>query len=259
MKRNRSIITDLVYVYLNENNQYVLSYGIGFEEFVQALYNVMNNLLLLNSSFDESEFNLHTQLEYVPSKRIYRLVKNDKYKYGEFCWLDFEEVQALNEMSGQELAEILYLGHMKTHLKSPFYNRLGNRFVYLARDDGWWNKVYYRNMRDFYRMIGEVIALKACEKKTDKRLLGIRRKQAAVPAINIDVLLNLKQLMKEGLLFSLRDMKKTRSALEIPLWVIGDFDHMDDIFDEYRKVVKTRFDVKLVYDKRIKEWKMFVN
>jgi len=65
--------------------------------------------------------------------------------------------------------------------------------------------------------------------------------------------------MKEGLLFSIRDMKKTRNTLEIPLWIIGHFEYMDDMIDEYRKVVKSRFDVKLVFDKRLKEWKMFVN
>lgn len=259
MKRYKGKINDLVYVYLNEGKQYVLSFGVEFPEFVHALHHVMNNLLILSPSFDESEFNLHTQMEYIPAKRIYRLIKSEKYKYGEFSWIDFEEVQALNELSGQELAEILYLGHMKTHLRSPFYNRLGNRFVYLSKDDGWWNKVYYRNMRDFYRMIGDVIALKAGEKKTDKGILGIKRKQTLLPGINIDVLLNLKQLMKEGLLFSIRDMKKTRSTLEIPLWIIGHFEYMDDMIDEYRKAVKTRYDVKLVFDKRLKEWKMFVN
>lgn len=258
MKKNNGIIRDLVYVYLNESNQYILSYGIEFAEFVQSLYNLMNNLLLLNTSFDESEFNLHTQLEYVPAKRIFKLIKSDRYKNGEFCWIDFEEEEALNELSGQELAELLYLGHMKSHLKSPFYNQLGNRFVYLAHDDGWWNKVYYRNMRDFYRMIGEVITLKAGDKRPDKGILGMKKK-LVLPSINIEVLLNLKQLMKEGLLISIRDMKQTRTSIEIPLWVIGDFDNMDDMYDEYRKVVKGRFDVNLVFDKRTREWKMFVN
>ena len=44
-----------------------------------------------------------------------------QHGYGDFCWIDFEEEEALNELPSQAIAELLYLGHLKEHLKLPFY------------------------------------------------------------------------------------------------------------------------------------------
>jgi hypothetical protein len=219
----------------------------------------MNNLLLLKAHFDDGEFNIHTLLEFVPSNRLKKLVEDDVYGYGDFCWIDFEEEEGLNELSGHELAELLYLGHIKDHLKLPFYNQLSNRFVYLAHDDGWWNKVYYRNMRDFYRMIGETLAAKLSDKGLEKNVLGLKMKRS-IPNINMEVLLKMKLMMKEGILISIKDAAKSRNNVEIPIWVIGDFSNMDDMYDEYIKVVKKgTHDAKLVFDKKMREWNLYTN
>ena len=74
----------------------------------------------------------------------------------------------LNELTGQEIAELLYLGHQKQHLKLPFYNKLGNRFVYLAHDDGFFNKTYYRSFKDFFHFLSEAISDKLGELKARK-------------------------------------------------------------------------------------------
>lgn len=258
MKKNNNSLRNLVYVHLNENKQYVLSCGIEFAEFTQSLSSLMNHLLLVKHRFDDGDYNLHTLLEYVPSERLIKLVKDDVYGYGEFCWIDFEEEEGLNDLSGQELAEILYLAHMKDHLKLPFYNKLQNRFVYLAQDDGWWNKVYYRNMKDFYRMLGFILAEKVKEKGLEKNLLGIRKKRI-FPSIYMDLILNMKSMMKEGILISIKDAVQNRAGIEIPIWVIGDFSNMDDMYEEYEKVAKSKFDAKLVFDKKTREWRMYSN
>jgi hypothetical protein len=255
LKKNNSNQRDLVYVHLNESEQYVLSYGIEFKEFAQSLSDYINNVLLLKHHFDDGDFNMHTLLEYVQKERLNKLVKDDVYGYGDFCWIDFEEEEALNELSGQELAELLYLGHTKDDLKLPFYQRLGNRFVYLAHDDGWWNKVYYRNMRDFYRMLGDALASKMTDTKFEKNLLGIRKKRN-FPAVHMELLLNMKTIMKEGILISIHDTEQTRTSVEVPVWILGDFDNMDDMYEEYEKVVKGKYDAKLVFDKKTREWRL---
>ena len=158
MKKHHQDIRDLIYVHLNQTDQYVMSYGIEFDEFAAAFSGSLNHLLLLKHRFDDADFNMHTLLEYCPEDRIKKLAGEDVYSYGDFCWIDFIEEEVLNELSGQELAELLYLGHQKQHLKLPFYNKLGNRFVYLAHDDGWFNKIYYRSFKDFFHLLSEVIA-----------------------------------------------------------------------------------------------------
>ncbi|MEQ2528682.1 hypothetical protein EKG37_17095 [Robertmurraya yapensis] len=258
MKKNNSNQRDLVYVHLNETKQYVLSYGIEYPEFAQSLSDLMHNVLLLKHHFDDGDFNMHTLLEFVPNERLNNLAKDDVYGYGDFCWIDFEEEEGLNELTGQELAELLYLGHMKDHLKPPFYHRLRNRFVYLAHDDGWWNKVYYRNIRDFYRMLGDVLAGKMKESGLEKNLLGLKKKRD-FPSVSMELLLNMKQMMKEGILISFHDTVQTRTSIEIPIWVLGDFDNMDDMYEEYENVARGKYDAKLLFDKKTREWKMYSN
>lgn len=258
MKKNNGSQRDLIYVHVNETNQYVLSYGIEFAEFAQSLSDLMNNVLLLKHHFDEGDFNMHTLLEYVPNDRLPKLAKDDVNGYGDFCWIDFEDEEDLDELSGQELAELLYLGHMKEDLRTPFYQRLGNRFVYLAHDDGWWNKVYYRNMMDFYRMLGEVVAGKMLETKLEKNLLGLKRKRS-FPPIHLDLLLNMKTMMKEGFLIAIHNATQTRTSIEVPIWILGDFINMDDMYEEYERVSKGKPDAKLILDKKTREWKMFSN
>ncbi|MDF1508592.1 hypothetical protein PZE06_10365 [Robertmurraya sp. DFI.2.37] len=258
MKKHNGNQRELVYVHLNETKHYVLSYGIEFGEFARSLKDLMNNVLLLKHHFDDGEFNLHTLFEYVPHEQVEKLIKDDVYGYGDFCWVDFEEEDALNELSGQELAELLYLGHMKDALRTPFYQQLRNRFVYLAHDDGWWNKVYYRNMKDFYHMLGEVLAAKMTDSKLAKSILGIKKKRP-FPPIHMELILNMKIMMKEGILISIHDNVQTRTAIEIPIWVLGDFDNMDDMYEEYEKMAKGKPDAKLVFDKKTREWKMYAS
>ncbi|MBA5770603.1 hypothetical protein H3285_29620, partial [Escherichia coli] len=76
-----------------------------------------------------------------------------KENFNPLCWIDFEDVELLNQLTPQEVAEMLYLAHTRRHLRSPFYYKLQNNFVYLTREDGRYNKVYYRNLNHFYMLL----------------------------------------------------------------------------------------------------------
>ncbi|CAM3618329.1 hypothetical protein [Cytobacillus oceanisediminis] len=256
MKKRNHTIRDLIYIHLNEQDQYVMTYGIEFAEFVRTLSDSINNLLLLKHRYEHGDYNMHTMFDYVSRDKLGRLVEDDVYSYGDFCWIDFEEEEAVNELPGQSIAELLYLGHVKEHLKPPFYNYLSNRYVYLAIDDGWFNRTYYRDLNDFYRMLGEVIPGKMGQMKVEKTLLGIKKKRT-YPPISRDVLLSLKPLMKEGAVLSIKDIDQNRVRIEIPIWIIGDFANMDDMYDEYESIVKEPCEAKIVFDKKTREWKIY--
>lgn len=257
MKKHHQDIRDLIYVHLNQADQYVLSYGIEFNEFAAAFSGSLNQLLLLKHRFDDADFNMHTLLEYCPEDRISKLAEEDVYSYGDFCWIDFIEEEVLNELSGQELAELLYLGHQKQHLKLPFYNKLGNRFVYLAHDDGWYNKIYYRSFKDFFHLLSEALASKLGELKPEKSLLGLRKKRS-YPPVNKEILLSLTPFIKEGICISLRDTDHQRNRIDIPIWVMGDFSDMDDMVEEYETMSTKPYHAKISFDKKTKEWKLSV-
>lgn len=254
LKKNSHGFYDLIYVHLNESSQYVISYGIEFAEFARSLPRPLNNLLLLKHRFNEGEFNRHTLLEYVPQENLAKLVHDNIFAYGAFCWVDFEEYEGLNVLTGQEIAELLFLGHRKQHLKLPFYSKLGNRYVYLSHDDGWFTKTYFRQITDFYKILSNVITLKLEGLKLEKTILGLRKKRTAVAPINYEIIQSLTKFMREGTVISLRNLMQNRTRIEIPIWVIGDFDSMDDMFEEYKQMNRSICDAKLIYDKKMKEW-----
>lgn len=253
MKRNKR--QDVIYVHLNEADQYVLSYGIEFKEFVLSLFGSINHLLLLKHDYNDADFNMHTLLDYVPRKRLMKLAEEEVYEYGDFCWIDFEEMEGLDVIPGQVLAELLYLGHIKEPLRPPFYNYLGNRYTYLAHDDGWFNKTYYRDWNDFYRLLSQLVPMRLGANKPEKNLLGIKRKKA-YPNVDQHLLLSLKGFMSEGMVLSFKSMSQNRLRIELPIWVLGDFDNMDDMYEEFEKSSKRTCDAKLIFDKKSQEWKI---
>lgn len=242
-----------IYVHINPNQDYVMSNGIELKEFYTALSGHLHHLLLLKHQYENASFNMHTHLEYVRAEEIIDVIKDNVSSYGDFCWIDFEDEAGLDEMSGQEIAELLYIGHMKSHLRVPFYKKLNNRFVYLSTEDGLMNRTYYREWGDFFTMLGNVIPSKWSSLRSGK---GLRKwkKEKALPAIPKEVVMTIAHLMREGVMISLKDAVSARGRVEVPVWVVGDWDNMDDLEEDFTSRSKREPSSWLVYDLKSKEW-----
>ncbi|MCJ8008489.1 hypothetical protein ACFFF5_16755 [Lederbergia wuyishanensis] len=246
---------ELIYVHMNQTDHFVLSYGIEFTEFISGIPHPIQNALLIRHKLKDSHFNMHTMLEYVDQEMIEKLVQEDINSFGDFCWIDFKEEEHLNLLSGQEIAEILYLGHIKEHLRIPFYGKLKNYYAYLSNDDGWFNKTYYKNWDLFFTMLGSTIAIKMNNQKEKSLLFRVKKKNT--PAIPKEILNPFSDLMKEGIVISIEKAVRTRLTIEVPVWVIGDFFDMDEMYEEYEGLGGRKADGKLVFDRKTGEWQAF--
>ncbi|MDQ0216305.1 hypothetical protein J2S13_002746 [Oikeobacillus pervagus] len=244
---------EIIYIHLNIASQYTMSFGIVFRDFVKSLSTDLNNVLLLKHQFDDSDFNMHTLLDYVEKENIHQLLKEDVYEYGDFCWMDFEDTDGLNELEAQEIAELLYLGHSKQHLREPFYSKLNNQYVYLSHDDGWFNKIYYRYIQDFYHILGNIVALKLSRLKSEKAFFYLK-KGKDFPSVPTDIIASFKEKMKEGMVISLSKAVQTRTRVEIPVWVVGDYVNMDEMYDDYTSHLSQPPSGQIVFDKKTREW-----
>ncbi|MCP3764023.1 hypothetical protein NLX67_16785 [Domibacillus sp. A3M-37] len=247
---------ELIYIHLHPINQYVISYGIEFQEFMRSLPETPSHLLLLKHKFEGSDFNMHTRFDYIESEEFPRLLKEDVGEYGDFCWVDFEDSDGLNEMEGQEIAELLYLAHSKEHLRRPFYSKLNNRYAYLSHDDEWFNKTYYRHIPDFYGVLGKLISLKLGLFRSERSFFALK-KGSAFPLIPPEMMARLSGSMKEGIVISLSKTEQSRFKVEVPMWIVGDHISMDDVFDDYMESFRTPPDARLVFDKKTHEWSIF--
>lgn len=244
---------DIVYMHVQTTERFVIASGMSFREFASSLEKPLNHVLLLKHDYDDTEFNLNVSLDYVVDENVAKLVKEDVRSFGDFCWVDFREESSLDDLDGMELAELLYLGHMKHHLKQPFFSKLHNQFVYLSQDDGWFSKVYYRSMPAYYRMLGKLLSIKFEEVKMDRSWFGLRKKRG-LPPVPVEVLSGLSTMLSEGLIFSFKNAILSRTKVEIPVWVVGDFTNMDEMLDSYYEARTQKPDAYVTFLWKIGEW-----
>lgn len=132
---------NIIYLNYSSQEQCLYSLGVEFKEFINAIETPINILLLEHQYFGE-DFHYGSNFEFVQKDNLQDLLKENVYSYGDFCWVDFDQVQSLDSLSPDDVAELLYLGHMMKPLKSPIFPKLNNRYAYLAHDDGWYNKIF---------------------------------------------------------------------------------------------------------------------
>jgi len=112
-----------------------------------------------------------------------------------------------------DVAALLYMGHMFKPLISPFFGKLKNRFAYFAHDDGWLLRLYTRHSLDIARLLEGIIASKA------RRLF---RKHVSTEDIGRKIL----RLIGQGVLL---DFRCEPCIASIRVSHPGQFINMDDL------------------------------
>ena len=214
-----------IYVKVSPENNEVLFFGIAFAEFIKYLPQPMENLMLImgGSSLIMAETNLERGLElFEGPDLIGKLSKCDLYSLGNFCFMDYDYVGQTSDLSEEQIAELLYMGHMFKPLKSPFFEPLQNRFSYLAHDDGWYCKLYCRNLNDFIPvLLGKIMARAQMSAGTHSELINN----------------NLLQLATTGLLIDLEEAICVKGkSIEVKLYTVGDYSNMDRILNNFEKI-----------------------
>ncbi len=149
MSKNKKTTEDFIhhlFVHMNEIDQFVIFSGLTLKQFVLA-FNPMANLLLLKHSYEDSSFNMHTQFDFVSKEDVQNFVKRVSDSHDDLCWLDFQDEKGLNQLTPMEQANLLYLGHKKEPIGTPFSEKLKNRFVYHSSDREKYIKIYFRHIR----------------------------------------------------------------------------------------------------------------
>ena len=126
-------MTSSIYIHLDTTSNIVLTQGINAGDFHRGIVHPPKNILLLNPSSELGEFENHTTMKIIRgeaavSQFLQNLSKNRLLL--ENKWIDFTDLAMLKELTPLEISELLYFGHMKTHLYSPFFYKLQNNFVY---------------------------------------------------------------------------------------------------------------------------------
>lgn len=132
-----------------------LTYGISASDLLSDHLKVPKHLLLLPPVDEQEQIDPHTWFNIIDgADQVQDFLRS---KAGQTrCWLDYSSPRFLQELTPNEIAELLYLGHAKTHLSSPFYYKLQNELVYLPLRNGMVN-MYLRNESLFATFLANAI------------------------------------------------------------------------------------------------------
>ncbi len=241
-------VRDVFYIYANPIDNYYLYYGMEFKEFVCCNPVRLENILVTDGNYITNNFNRSWLLETANGEdEIIELSKEDIYGLGNFHWIDYDNDIALNECTPEEKAEVLYLSHFGKPIKSPFFSKINNKFVYLAHDDGWFCKLYCSDMSVFAEIIANKIIYSFSTNK--------RRKIYPMPE---EIKNSLLELTKKGLLIDFSSIYRHNQCIGLSYYAIGHYEDMDDMYNNLDRN-KHRADIKGYIEHNNKTWKMYTS
>ena len=145
------------FLYIKIDKTKAIYTGISFQDFISLQTSPIKNLLLIKSDYiGEHCYNKFEILE--GSDEIAQLLHSKDYKYGDFCFIDYNSHSNLLQLSDNDIADLLFAAHMFRARQKPIFNCLDNRFLYLSHDDTFYCKVYYKNVFDIIDVIcGKIV------------------------------------------------------------------------------------------------------
>lgn len=226
MKKDR--LRERFYIAASREKQEAVYTGMVFSEFVKYVPQMPNHLILLESNHIGSNLNTTVLSEIVHKESIGDLLQEDIYNYGDFCWIDTDTAENIDRLEPLEVAELFYLGRKKEPVTDPFFDKLQNRYAYLAHDDGWFCRLYARHFAD----IGEIIA----HKTTGTVAALTARETAPLPE---EIKSRLLAVAEEGLLMDFGSLVRGKNKVELPVYAVGKMLDMDKI-DQYANRLKAQ-------------------
>jgi hypothetical protein len=237
-------LRDVFYINAFPESNEVIYYGMQLNEFIKYAPVELNQLLLLSAEYYGTGFQSKTKFEIVEKDEMSEFLKEDIYGYGDFCWVDFNHRENVENLEPFEIAELLYLGHMFQPINKPFFDKIQNRYAYLAHDDGWFCRLYCRQYSDFQEVI-------------TNKILGMvsTNKRKKIYPFSIGVKEKLMSMAEDGLLIDFSNILKFNNTIEIPIYCIGKFLDMDDMYNDlYRHINRSKYYAKLVH--KNKKWEI---
>lgn len=209
---------EMLFAYIDSTSNAVLSKGFSPKDFTDGIIHQPHHLLLLDPVADSGEYEPHTGLKIINrSDQVQEFFNNKTFNSSKSTkWIDFNDLAMLKELTPLEISELLYFGHMRTHLHSPFFYKLQNNFVYFNLGNETM-RIYYRYLDEFYRILANKLTRILLEKVNDRR--SFFRKSSSVKPLDSELLKDLYPLLQEGAVFCLSQLELRNKLYHIPIFL----------------------------------------
>ncbi|KRK34955.1 hypothetical protein FD07_GL001638 [Levilactobacillus parabrevis ATCC 53295] len=233
----------------------IYSLGISPADFLNGIPAIPNQLLLLNDeSGNDVEINPHTRLQTITGQTQIRRYMLAKHEYA-VKWLDYAHGDDLDFLLPGEIAELLYLAHMETHIRTPFYAKLQNDYAYLTLRDGFY-KTYYRNLSDFDHVL-EVSIKRHLRAMHNNRWVFAR--PLAISDVPHEILLQLTQGLLDGTIIAFDQLVERHRIYVIPVRAITHPERQNTWYSQEEVYADSREVASLRYDLATREWALSIH
>lgn len=206
--------SNFIYINWEQVNHVVISCGLSDADFASGIPSIPQHLVLIDGQNEGDRFNGHTRFQTVNGSTAVRqfLVASTPYPK---MWLDFHEAEDLDLMMPNEIAELLYMVHMKTHLHVPLYAKLQNDYTYLTVSK-LIRKVYYRDLSTFNHVFE--VSLKRHLQAFHSSRWAMFNRPLTIGNLPVELFNQLAAVFSEGLLVGFDRTTERNNQYQIPLF-----------------------------------------
>lgn len=243
MAKKHKTVDDYFYhlfIHMNDVDRFVIFSGLSLKQFIGAIDSI-KNILLLKHNYEDGLFNMHTQLDYIPSDEIKNFVKKVDDTNQDLCWVDFADERHVNQLTPIEQAELLYLAHKKEPVSTPFFVNLQNRYVYCSSAADQTTKIYFRYLEDFETLISTLIN-NIIKENGGNGGFWRRKSKETIPTIDVSLLKAYRNYFKEGALISLYKVDKPDNHFGLEIRTLSDYDYPDEVWNDLKMILKQEHD-----------------
>ncbi|PWF99310.1 hypothetical protein [Levilactobacillus bambusae] len=207
---------NFIYINLEPISNMIFSFGISPADFLNGIPTVPDRVVLLRGDHRESNaMDPHTRFETVegqPQVRAFLIGRQNVMPK----WIDYSGSDDLTFLMPDEIAELLYIAHMDSHIRTPFYAKLQNEYVYLSLHDGFL-KVYFRHLSYFNHVLDVSIKRHLRTIHNSRWRFG---RPLAVADVPDPIILQLTRVFSDGIIIAFDRMLERNHEYQIPVLMV---------------------------------------
>lgn len=208
-----------IYVYYDAVTNHITTRAIDLK--LTDFEEVPQNLLLSNDSSNFGRYDVQTNFKILRGRAEVEefFLASEKNPKLMSEWIDFESLEMMHQLTPNEIAEILYLFHANTSLRSAFFYRLQNDYVYLTLPNGL-TRMYYRYFSRFEKRFNRAIREKMTILINEGRPFFKRRMKAK--AFPSGLFNEISKIFPLGIKISFQQASCDTFEWSVPIFVIED-------------------------------------
>lgn len=211
-----------LYVHYDSVTNHVMTRAINLvsDDFTEQY--IPSNMILAEAPAEFGRYDVQTNFKILRGQ-------TEVFDYMEICrkenirmsnWIDFETVELMHQLEPSEIAELLYLFHAHKTLRSAFFYKMQNNYVFLTLPNGL-HKTYYRHVAHFYPRFQRVMQerMSGLVNEGKSRLFGRRADVQPFPLAMVE---ELSPLFASGIKINFTQASQRGGVWTVPIMIIED-------------------------------------